>query len=108
VHGSTWELSSYIQVIALTVCALIELTVRLYLAKPLLKLMRVKYEYESKVGSGTEVGHLAEGDLAHCPHYQKIHKAFRKIHMMCAMGNMFALVCTCVHLHYLASKIQIL
>lgn len=107
VIAGRWEFSSYVQVIALSTCAVIEVTVRLYLAPPLLRLMREKHKFEVTVGSGQEVGTLEPGDLVKCPHYQGIHKAFRRIHMTVAMGNMTVLVCTFLHLHYLASKISV-
>lgn len=107
VIGGHWEFASYVQVIALTICAVIEVAVRLYLAPPLLRLMREKHKFEIGVGSGQEIGYLEPGDLVKCPHYQKIHKTFRRIHMTVAMGNMTTLVCTFLHLHYLASKISV-
>lgn len=107
VIAGRWEFSSYVQVIALSTCAVIEVTVRLYLAPPLLRLMREKHKFEVTVGSGQEVGTLEPGDLVKCPHYQGIHKAFRRIHMTVALGNMTVLVCTFLHLHYLASKISV-
>ncbi|XP_055915185.1 uncharacterized protein LOC129948276 [Eupeodes corollae] len=107
VIAGRWEFSSYVQVIALSTCAVIEVTVRLYLAPPLLRLMREKHKFEVTVGSGQEIGTLEPGDLVKCPHYQGIHKAFRRIHMTVAMGNMTVLVCTFLHLHYLASKISV-
>lgn len=69
--------------------------------------MRAKHEYESKVGSGQEIGHLVQGELVDCENYQKVHKSFRRIHMTIAIGNLMSLVCTFVHLEYLASKIHI-
>lgn len=107
VIGGRWEFASYVQVIALTLCAVIEVAVRLYLAPPLLRLMREKHKFEISMGSGQEVGYLDQRDLVKCPHYQKIHKSFRRIHMTVAMGNLTTLVCTFLHLHYLASKISV-
>lgn len=107
IDSRSWHLATYVQVIALAVCALIELAVRLYLAPPLLQLMRIKHKFETSAGTGQEVGHLNQANLVHCPHYQKIHSAFRRIHMTVAMGNMTTLVCTFLHLYYLAAKIRI-
>lgn len=73
----------------------------------MLRLMYEKYKIEGAIGSGREVGSLEQGDLIQCPHYQKIHKTFRRIHMTIAMGNMSVLLATCLHLYFLASKMQI-
>lgn len=107
VIGGRWEFTSYVQVIALSLCAVIEVAVRLYLAPPLLRLMAEKHKFETGAGSGMEIGYLEQRDLVKCPHYQRIHTAFRRIHMTVAMGNMTTLICTFLHLHYLASKISV-
>jgi hypothetical protein len=97
-----------VQIIALCICLLLELIVRLYFTPPLLKLMRQKYKMEQKIGTGSEIGQEVQGELINCPHYQKIHKQFRRVHMMTAMANICTMVCSFVHLNYLASKITFL
>ncbi|XP_011183316.1 uncharacterized protein Tmem205_0 [Zeugodacus cucurbitae] len=104
---TSWNATAIAQLIALSATVLIEITIRLYLAPPMLRLMHEKYRLEGAVGSGREVGSLEQGDLIQCPHYQRIHKTFRRIHMTIAMGNMSVLLATCLHLYFLASKIQI-
>ncbi|XP_012158176.1 transmembrane protein 205 isoform X2 [Ceratitis capitata] len=104
---TAWNTASMVQLTALGVTAFIEVMIRLYLAPPMLRLMHEKYRIEGAVGSGREVGTLEQGDLINCPHYQRIHKTFRRIHMTIAMGNMAVLLATCLHLYFLASKIQI-
>lgn len=69
--------------------------------------MRAKHVYESNVGSGQEIGHLDQGELVNSVEYQKVHKSFRRIHMTIAIGNLLSLVCTFVHLEFLASKINL-
>ncbi|XP_037938601.1 uncharacterized protein LOC119671855 [Teleopsis dalmanni] len=104
---SNWNVAGYVQLASLALTAAIEVVVRLYLAPPMLRLMLEKYKIEGAIGSGQEVGSLVQGDLVQCPHYQRIHKAFRRIHMTIAIGNMIILLNTCLHLYFLASKIQI-
>lgn len=104
---TSWNATAIVQLIALSVTVFIEIIIRLYLAPPMLRLMHEKYRIEGAIGSGREVGSLEQGDLIQCPHYQRIHKTFRRIHMTIAMGNMSVLLATCLHLYFLASKIQI-
>lgn len=70
----------------MAVCFLLELLIRLYLAPPLLRLIAAKIAMEKAAGVGLEVGRHDPGPLAKCPHYIKIHKAFRKVHMLIAIG----------------------
>ncbi|KAL7744197.1 hypothetical protein ACLKA6_009169 [Drosophila palustris] len=104
---SGWTTAAGVQLGTLTVTAAIEVVVRLYLAPPMLRLMHEKYRIEGAIGSGQEVGSLVQGDLVECPHYQRIHKAFRRIHMTIAIGNMIVLLATCLQLYFLALKIRI-
>ncbi|ALC48546.1 CG32512 [Drosophila busckii] len=104
---SGWSMSAGIQLGALSLTACIEVIVRLYLAPPMLQLMHEKYRIEDAIGSGQEVGSLVQGDLVECPHYQRIHKSFRRIHMTIAIGNMIVLLATCLQLYFLALKIRI-
>ena len=92
----------------MAVCFLLELLIRLYLAPPLLRLIAAKIAMEKAAGVGLEVGRHDPGPLAKCPHYIKIHKAFRKVHMLIAIGNLMSMACTLVHLLYLANKLSVL
>ncbi|XP_013108079.2 uncharacterized protein LOC106087548 [Stomoxys calcitrans] len=103
----SWNTPQCIQLGALSLTGTIEVLVRLYLAPPLLYLMHEKYKIEDTIGSGKEVGSLVQGDLVQCPHYQRIHKAFRRVHMTVAIGNLITMVASCLQLYYIASKIQI-
>ena len=106
INTNMYDMHSVVQLIMLSVCLLMEMIIVLYFTKPLLKLMKQKYMFEERAGNGKEIGHqLRLGNLMHCPQYQKVHKQFRRVHVHCTIGNMLALVCTFVHLHYLASKI---
>jgi hypothetical protein len=82
--------------------------ISLYLTEPLLKLMRIKYQYEQKLGSGDEIGYQKALPTFDCPEYKEAHKSFRKVHFKCAIGNIISICCTSMHLYYLASKITIL
>ncbi|EDW65642.1 uncharacterized protein [Drosophila virilis] len=104
---SGWTTAAGVQMGTLALTAAIEVVVRLYLAPPMLRLMHEKYRIEGAIGSGQEVGSLVQGDLVECPHYQRIHKAFRRIHMTIAIGNMIVLMATCLQLYFLALKIRI-
>ncbi|KAM7350532.1 uncharacterized protein ACRADG_009093 [Cochliomyia hominivorax] len=104
---NTWSLAKCMQLGSLALTGAIELLVRLYLAPPLLRLMHEKYKIEDTIGSGKEVGSLVQGDLVKCPHYQRIHKAFRRIHMTVAIGNMITMAASCLQLYYLAGQLQI-
>ncbi|XP_017056056.1 uncharacterized protein LOC108097959 [Drosophila ficusphila] len=104
---SGWTTSAGIQMGSLALAAAIEVVVRLYLVPPMLQLMHEKYRIEDAIGSGQEVGSLVQGDLVDCPHYQRIHKGFRRIHMTIAIGNMTVMLTTCLQLYFLASKIRL-
>lgn len=96
------------QTATLSLCFLAELLIRLYLAPPLIVLIDQKNTIEKDAGVGMEVGKHNPGKLVNCPHYLRIHRAFRKTHMCVAIGNIFTLACTVIHLHYLAHKICVL
>ncbi|KAL9881633.1 uncharacterized protein ACN2A1_012592 [Glossina fuscipes fuscipes] len=104
---TTWTLTKCVQLGTLACTGAIEVIVRLYLAPTLLLLMHEKYKIEGTIGSGKEIGSLVQGDLVNCPHYQRIHKSFRRLHMAVAVGNILTLVASCLHLHYLAAQIHI-
>jgi hypothetical protein len=86
----------------------LELLIRLYLTPPLLKLIDLKTSLERAAGVGAEIGRHEPGPLKHCPHYLNIHRAFRRIHMTIAMGNMLTMACTVFHLYYIANKLCVL
>ncbi|XP_030756369.1 transmembrane protein 205 [Sitophilus oryzae] len=94
-----------VQAFAMSFCFLIELLIFLYLVPPLTALISSKTAIEKEAGTGMEVGQFELGKLHKCPHYIKILKAFRKVHMTVAIGNMCALGCTSLHLYYLACKL---
>ncbi|XP_044256677.1 transmembrane protein 205 [Tribolium madens] len=97
-----------VQVGAMTLCFLIELLIRLYLTPPLLKLMTLKNRIEAQAGVGMEIGKLVPGNLLNCPHYMTIHRAFRRVHMTIAIGNVITMGCTMLHLYYLSQKLCVL
>ncbi|XP_066155567.1 transmembrane protein 205 [Euwallacea fornicatus] len=97
-----------IQAAAMSLCFLTELVIFLYFTPPLLSLISRKTAIEKEAGVGLEVGKFEPGKLKSCPHYMKIHKDFRKAHMKIAMGNIFTMACTTLHLYYLASKLCML
>lgn len=103
-----FDLRWTVQLIALSCCVIIESTIYLYFTPTLLRLMRAKYQFEQTIGSGKEVGYQREVAAGHrCPHYQEIHQNFRKVHMMCAIGNVIAICFSFIHLYYMASKITL-
>ncbi|XP_076301234.1 transmembrane protein 205 isoform X1 [Lasioglossum baleicum] len=104
----TWDTEIAIQVGAMSGAFFLELLIRLYLTPPLLQLIVQKNVLERAAGVGNEIGRHNPGPLKHCPHYLKIHKAFRRVHVYIAMGNMLTMGCTVLHLHYIASKICVL
>ncbi|XP_065076446.1 transmembrane protein 205-like [Ochlerotatus camptorhynchus] len=108
---TSWDPLVVLQLGSLALCAALELVVWLYMAPPMLRLMHQKYHFESSETVGQEVGRFSGAEnpqLRSSNHYQSVHKRFRKIHMATAMVNMVSLLCTFVHLHYLASRVQLL
>lgn len=108
---TSWDPLVVFQLGSLALCAALELVVWLYMAPPMLRLMHQKYHFESSETVGQEVGHFSgteNAQLRRSNHYQTVHKRFRQIHMATAMVNMVSLLCTFVHLHYLASRVQLL
>ncbi|KAF7388437.1 hypothetical protein HZH68_012379 [Vespula germanica] len=104
----TWDTELAIQVIGMSGAFFLELLIRLYLTPPLLQLIVQKNALERAAGVGNEIGRHNPGPLKHCPHYLKIHNAFRRVHVSIAMGNMLTMACTILHLHYIASKLCVL
>lgn len=98
----------FTQFALLALCLVIEMTISFYLTPSLLQLMRAKYRYERELGNGQEVGYQKVLPAFNCDEYKRVHKRFRKVHMMCAMGNVIAICCTSAHLYYLATKISIM
>lgn len=108
---TSWDPLVVLQLGSLALCAALELVVWLYMAPPMLRLMHQKYHFESSETVGQEVGRFSGTEnpqLRRSNHYQSVHKRFRQIHMATAMVNMASLLCTFVHLHYLASRVQLL
>lgn len=104
----TWDTELAIQVIGMSGAFFLELLIRLYLTPPLLQLIIQKNALERAAGVGNEIGRHNPGPLKHCPHYLKIHNAFRRVHVSIAMGNMLAMAFTVLHLHYIASKLCVI
>lgn len=107
----SWDPLLLLQLVSLALCAALELVVWLYLAPPMLRLMHQKYHFEASETVGQEVGHFSGAENAQLQrslHYKSVHKRFRQIHMATAMANMIALACTFVHLHFLASRVEML
>lgn len=107
----SWDPLLLLQLVSLATCAALELIVWLYLAPPMLRLMHQKYHFEASETVGQEVGHFSGNEnpkLRRANHYQSVHKRFRQIHMATALANMAALLCTFVHLHFMASRVQML
>lgn len=104
----TWDSEVAIQVGGMCSAFFLELLIRLYLTPPLMRLIVQKNALERAAGLGNEIGRHNFGGLKHCPHYMKIHGAFRRIHTSIAIGNMFSMACTILHLHYIASKLCVL
>lgn len=107
----TWDPLIVLQLVSLALCATLELIVWLYLAPPMLRLMHQKYHFEASETVGQEVGHYSGTEnvqLRRSNYYLNVHKRFRQIHMITAMANMVSLLCTFVHLHFLASRVQLL
>ncbi|XP_012274504.1 transmembrane protein 205 [Orussus abietinus] len=104
----TWDTEVAIQVGGMSGAFFLELLIRLYLTPPLLHLIVQKNTLERAAGVGNEIGRHNPGPLKHCPHYLKIHAAFRRVHVCIAMGNMLTMACTVLHLHYIASKLCVL
>lgn len=98
--------ASFVQIILIGLATLIEAGIYLHLVEPLLNLMVLKQKYERMVGSGEEVGYENQKQLKASPAYQKVHKAFRRTHMIVAMGNLTTVACTFAHLYYMVQKIE--
>lgn len=104
----TWDAEIAIQVGAMSGAFFLELLIRLYLTPPLLQLIVQKNNLERAAGIGNEIGGHNAGPLKNCPHYLKIHQAFRRVHVSIAMGNMLTMACTVLHLYYIANKLCVL
>lgn len=107
----SWDPLLLLQLASLGLCTTLELIVWLYLAPPMLRLMHQKYHFEASETVGQEVGYFSGAENAQLQrslHYKSVHKRFRQIHITTAMANMVALACTVVHLHFLASRVELL
>lgn len=89
----------------MTLTFFIELAIRLYVSNAVVMLKHMKTKMEAASGSGQEVGQHVLGDLAHCPHYMKVLKKFRKLHSYTAIGTVLTVICSIYHVSYLADKI---
>ncbi|XP_063375524.1 transmembrane protein 205 [Cydia amplana] len=89
-----FEHASWIQFALLTAVFLIEAYVRLRLVSPMLRAKHIKTQMEETAGGGQEVGRLILGELAHCPRYLRVLKAFRAYHSTIAVGTMLTLGCS--------------
>lgn len=99
--------ASFVQIVLIGLATLIEAGIYLHLVDPLLNLMALKYKYEMMVGSGREVGFENQKQLKASPEYQRVHKSFRKTHMVIAMGNLTTVACSFAHLYYLVQRMQL-
>nr|XP_045609471.1 transmembrane protein 205-like [Procambarus clarkii] len=100
-----WDTHQVMQGAILVTCFLVNLGIRLYLAPVLTRLITVKIAIEREAGMGEEVASSKPGRLSHCPHYMRLHRAFRRTHMIIAIGNMVSMSATSLHLYYLATKL---
>lgn len=100
-----WDNHQLIQGGMLVFGFIVNLGIRLYLAPVLTKLITIKIAIESETGLGSEIGSNRPGVLSRCPHYMRLYRTFRKIHMVIAIGNMAAMAATSFHLYYLATKL---
>lgn len=106
--AKTPNLHRTLQVIAISLCALIEMIIYIYMTPTLLKYMRLKYQFEEHLGAGREVGHQEKFQGIDNPSYRLINKKFRSFHLKCAVGNIICSMISFFHLYYIASNIQIL
>ncbi|CAI6356192.1 unnamed protein product [Macrosiphum euphorbiae] len=103
ITADVWQLHTYLQLITLNLCFLLELTIWLYMVPTVLRLIAAKTAIEKSAGLGKEVGRCNLGRLVKCPHYMTIHRIFRKMHMVMAMGNVITIMCSIYHLTYIAA-----
>ncbi|XKL68843.1 hypothetical protein PGB90_006612 [Kerria lacca] len=99
-----WDLHTFLQLITLTLCFIVEFCIRVYFVPSVLQLISIKTSIEKSAGIGQEVGHYDLGPLLQCPHYMSIHKSFRKVHMFTAIGNIIAIMCSVFHLYFVSCK----
>lgn len=85
---------SWIQVALLLATLSIEAFIRLRLVRPMIVAKHIKTQMEEAAGGGQEVGQLILGELAHCPRYIRVLKAFRMYHSSIAMGTMITFGCS--------------
>ncbi|CAH1732783.1 unnamed protein product [Aphis gossypii] len=103
VSDNVWDIHTYLQLCALSLCFLVELSIRLYVVPPMLRLITVKMAIEKSAGIGHEVGRQDLGPLLNCPHYMALHRTFRKVHMAMAICNIITMMCNVFHLVYIAT-----
>ncbi|KAK4293097.1 hypothetical protein Pmani_034172 [Petrolisthes manimaculis] len=100
-----WDAHQLMQGAILVSCFLVNLGIRLYLSPVLTKLITVKVAIEREAGMGQEVGTSKPGLLSNCPHYMRLYRTFRRIHLSIAAGNVMSMAATSLHLYYLATKL---
>lgn len=98
--------AAFVQIVLIGAATLIEAGIYLNFVDPLLNLMHLKHKYELMVGSGQEVGFENLKALKQSEVFKKVHKAFRRTHMIIAMGNLATVACSCSHLYFMIQKIQ--
>lgn len=98
--------AAYVQMVLIAAATLIEAAIYLHYVDPLLNLMHLKHKYELMVGSGQEVGFENLRALKESVVYKRVHKAFRRTHMIIAMGNLATVACSFSHLYFMIQKIQ--
>ncbi|XP_046671678.1 transmembrane protein 205 [Homalodisca vitripennis] len=101
-HLTSMKSPEIVQVASMSVCFLLELTIRLYVVPTVIGLITKKTELELAAGVGREVGHFRPGRLLGCPYYQGLHQRFRRLHLLVAVGNIATMACTSLHLYYVA------
>lgn len=98
--------AAFVQIVLIGTATLIEAGIYLHLVDPLLNLMHLKHKYELMVGSGQEVGFENFKALKESAEYKKVHKGFRRMHSLIAMGNLATVACSFSHLYFMIQKIQ--
>lgn len=102
-----WTSKHYAQMGAIASCFLLETLARLYVAPRVLISMTEVRALELEVeGVGKEIGKHVAGSLTKCPAYVKAYSAFRRYHGTMAIANVLSMICTSIHLTYLAQFIN--
>jgi len=99
-----WSAEHCLQGGLLALGALCNIAIRLYLSPPLVSLIKVKMAIEAEEGLGAGVGSSAPGRLAHCPHYMRLHRAFRRVHGLIGAGNVVSMAATALCVYNIAKQ----